>query len=388
MAEDKEKSARRRLPSHVFEGRIVKTKTFINSCYGFEVSTSKLLFLMMSKLDPYDEQFREVFIPVVEIQAKMQLASTAIYTELDGMSDRMMALFIRVPTEGGGYKKLSVFNMFEYIPAAQSETGQAGIKFVFHQDIQPFLLKIDGRTNPFTELYLEYFRRCKKKYSYRLYELLKAHNDFRTRQFTLQDLREKLDIGTKYSGYGMFKQKVIVPTVEDLSSNTDIVVLMDEIKSNRKIVGVRFTWFESADFLKAVEEEGVIDVKPRISGFENKDAFVKVLFNRFEENYHMKFERAFNALPKKERDDLIEEFREMSVNNSSLKSALRSADGNMREALALNTTLMSVFRSKYKAKLLKSKEYDFIEYARACGHEVEQTNAGWRLTQPILYENM
>jgi plasmid replication initiation protein len=369
----------------VFEGRIVKTNALIESSYGFDVAASRLLALMMSRVNPYGEGFEELTLTVTEIQDKLGLRSQSIYTQLDQMSDYMMGLFIRTPVGHKSYAKITVLQSFQYISAQDAEDGAAKISFVFHDDMKSHLVNIDGKKDYFTSLYLEYFRQLQKRYSYRLYELFKQHNTFRTRKFALADLREKLDLGEKYKTYGLLKLKVLLPAVDDISKNTDLIVMMDEITQGRKVVGVRFTWFENADFLKAVNDDAIEVVSQSVENFDDVASFVKTMHARYEESYHLKFERAFQGLTKKERAAMFEQFEATLLAHGTLSSIFRGRHkGSVQDALT-NATIYALFRRTFAKDLLKPKDRNFEDYAKAMGHEVEEKNGGWTLKNPSLF---
>lgn len=369
----------------VFESRIVKTNALIESSYGFNVAASRLLSLMMSRVNPYAEGFEELTLSVTEIQEKLGIRSQSIYTQLDQMSDYMMGLFIRIPIGKKSYAKITVLEKFKYVAATDAADGIAKVLFIFHEDMKSHLVNIDGKKDYFTNLYLEYFKQLQRAYSYRLYELFKQHNAFRTRKFALSDLREKLDLGDKYKTYGLLKLKVLTPSVEDISKNTDLIVMMDEIPQGRKVVGVRFTWFENADFLKAVDDDAIEVTSTKAEPFDDAISFVNTMYARYEEAYHLKFERAFQGLTKKEREAMFEQFESTLLSHGTLSTIFRARhNGSIPDALT-NTTIYALFRRTFAKDLLKPKDRNFEAYAKAMGHEVEEKNGVWTLKNPSLF---
>lgn len=61
------------------------------------------------------------------------------------------------------------------------------------------------------------------------------------RSFLLSELKEILQLGDKYSAYGHFKSKVLMPSVGEVNANTDLIVSLEERKVGRSVVQLDFS---------------------------------------------------------------------------------------------------------------------------------------------------
>ena len=97
----------------------------------------------------------------------------------------------------------------------------------------------------------------KSTYGIRLYELLKSYSNLKTKRFSLDELRERLDADTASykKNYGLFKKYVLEPALKDIEYS-DLRVSYIEIKEGRKVIAVDFVI--SQDVL-AYYERGLLD---------------------------------------------------------------------------------------------------------------------------------
>src|SRR5690606_24538799 len=78
--------------------------------------------------------------------------------------------------------------------------------------------------------------------SIRLYELMKKWEYLGKWEITIEKLKDRLGIKQQsYSVYGNFKNRIIVPSINELNEKTDIQISFKEIKTGRKVVGFEFT---------------------------------------------------------------------------------------------------------------------------------------------------
>lgn len=135
------------------------------------------------------------------------------------------------------------------------------ISFRFDPRITQYLFNV---RKYFTEYQLGNALRMRSVYSIRLYELMKSYGNLKGKSFTLDELAYLLgaDIRTEkmrikredgqetivyitkdnksYKQYRNLKQKVIDPAIKEINEGTDILLSYEEIKTGRKVTGIRF----------------------------------------------------------------------------------------------------------------------------------------------------
>ena len=123
------------------------------------------------------------------------------------------------------------------LSSAKYIEGTGTIEMCISPEIKPFLMDL---AKGFTTYSLNYALSLKSIYSQRIYELLSRFKDLGSWRIKMDDLRHILKIENKYSGYGMFKQKVIEVAQQELAEKTDITFSVEEIKRLRKVTELIF----------------------------------------------------------------------------------------------------------------------------------------------------
>ena len=103
--------------------------------------------------------------------------------------------------------------------------------------LKPYFLQLKDN---FTKYYLENILELKSFYSIRIYELVKQYENIKSREITIDELKEILDIGNSYKLYGHFKEKVLTVAQKEINEKTDINLTFEEIKKIRKVTGIKF----------------------------------------------------------------------------------------------------------------------------------------------------
>ena len=83
--------------------------------------------------------------------------------------------------------------------------------------------------------------RLKKDYSLDFYHLAKKHQAMGGFQITLDDLFEQLGLPESYQDLSNLKRRVIIPSLDEITANTDIDLSYENVKRGRSVVGFKFT---------------------------------------------------------------------------------------------------------------------------------------------------
>lgn len=131
--------------------------------------------------------------------------------------------------------------------------------------MKPYLLHLHEN---FTKYELVYTLRMKHSTTPRLYELLKSYhfNDLKPYTVTLdlEELRKLLDAEKKtYQEYKYFKRYIIDKSVDEINSQTDIVVSVNPIKKKRIVYALEFhiERQKTADILANIAETDKVFLK-------------------------------------------------------------------------------------------------------------------------------
>ena len=213
----------------VLQNRVVE-------CYRSMSLDEKRLFIMATPLarttkissnDP-------VFISSSEFSKECGIDLSTAYTALELASERLFTRFFGYTAENGDRVKMRWLNKVIY------KAGQGGSELYFSDEVLLLLREFDA-LNPYTKYKKEMVLRLKKDYSLDFYHLAKKHQTMGGFQISLDELFEQLGLPESYRRIGNLKDRVIKPSLEEITANTDIDLSYENVKRGRSVVGFKFT---------------------------------------------------------------------------------------------------------------------------------------------------
>lgn len=211
----------------VLQNRVVE-------CFKSMTLDEKRLFIMATPLARTTNvsSGEPIFISTEEFASACGLEITGAYTAL-GIATKK--LFDR----SFGYvradkKKVSIRWMYK------TAYGEGGAELYFTDEVLLLLREFDA-LNPYTKYKKEVVLRLKKDYSLDLYHLAKKHQNMGGFQITLDELFEQLGLPESYQDLSNLKKRVIKPSLDEITANTDIDLTYENVKRGRSVVGFKFT---------------------------------------------------------------------------------------------------------------------------------------------------
>ena len=211
----------------VLQNRVVE-------CFKSMTLDEKRLFIMATPLARTTNisSGEPIFISTEEFSSACGLEITGAYTAL-GIATKK--LFDR----SFGYvradrKKVSIRWMYK------TAYGEGGAELYFTDEVLLLLREFDA-LNPYTKYKKEVVLRLKKDYSLDFYHLGKKHQKMGGFQISLDELFEQLGLPESYQDLSNLKKRVIKPSLEEITANTDIDLSYENIKRGRSVVGFKFT---------------------------------------------------------------------------------------------------------------------------------------------------
>ena len=126
-----------------------------------------------------------------------------------------------------------------WVTAMEYEENSGCVSLRFGHEVIPLITKLEEQ---FTSYELQQVAGLKSAYAIRLYELLmqwKASK--RTPIFDLQEFRRQLGLAdNEYSIMGDFKKRVLIASITQINTHTDITVDYEQHKAGRTITGFFF----------------------------------------------------------------------------------------------------------------------------------------------------
>ena len=213
----------------VLQNRVVE-------CYRSMSLDEKRLFIMATPLarttkissnDP-------VFISSSEFSKECGIDLSTAYTALELASERLFTRFFGYTNAEGDRVKMRWLNKVIY------KAGQGGSELYFTDEVLLLLREFDA-LNPYTKYKKEVVLRLKKDYSLDFYHLAKKHQTMGGFQISLDELFEQLGLPESYKRLDNLKNRVIEPSLDEITTNTDIDLTYENVKRGRSVVGFKFT---------------------------------------------------------------------------------------------------------------------------------------------------
>ena len=213
----------------VLQNRVVE-------CYRSMSLDEKRLFIMATPLarttkissnDP-------VFISSSEFSKECGIDLSTAYTALELASERLFTRFFGYTNAEGDRVKMRWLNKVIY------KAGQGGSELYFTDEVLLLLREFDA-LNPYTKYKKEVVLRLKKDYSLDFYHLAKKHQTMGGFQISLDELFQQLGLPESYQDLSNLKKRVIKPSLDEITANTDIDLSYENVKRGRSVVGFKFT---------------------------------------------------------------------------------------------------------------------------------------------------
>ena len=118
------------------------------------------------------------------------------------------------------------------------EDGSVSICF---PDEVLLMLKEFDKFNPYTKYKKDIVLKLKKDYSFDLYHLAKKHQAMGQFEMSLEHIKSELGLPKSYDKLCNLKDRVIKPSLDEITANTDIDLSYENIKKGRSVVGFKFT---------------------------------------------------------------------------------------------------------------------------------------------------
>ena len=81
----------------------------------------------------------------------------------------------------------------------------------------------------------------KKDYSFDLYHLAKKHQAMGQFEMSLEHIKNELGLPPSYNKLCNLKDRVIKPSLDEITKNTDIDLTYENLKKGRSVIGFKFT---------------------------------------------------------------------------------------------------------------------------------------------------
>lgn len=207
----------------------------VAECFRGMSLDEKRLFIMATPLARTTQVSSNdaIFISSSEFSNECGIDLSTAYTSLETASDRLFTRFFSYIAENGDRIKMRWLNKVIY------KAGQGGTELYFTDEVLLLLREFDA-LNPYTKYKKEVVLRLKRDYSLDFYHFAKKHQMMGGFQISIDELFEQLGLPESYRRIGNLKDRVIHPSIDEITANTDVVLTYENVKQGRSVVGFKF----------------------------------------------------------------------------------------------------------------------------------------------------
>ena len=279
--------------------------------------------------------------------------------DLDNTYTKMLGLNMTIKHSELSFTKFNLFN--EYTVNAEERTITIQVNEKFEYILNNLLEK-------YTKFDLIDFVSLKSSYSKNMFKILKQWEGAKGKEFSLDELRELLDIPVKYDAYKI-KEKILNQIKKELSvffPNLD----MNPIKKGRVIIAYNFSWGKKHQDINYVD-----DVKIEISQ-ELQKAFEKASHNRFIQPF----------LTQDNKAELVEFFEDEKILIKGLLYAYKKIDKEFKRLSYLIKTIKTGAEQQTKTIKVVKKDKTDITIEDIQNDNIRQTSFDEIIPQPKAEE--
>ncbi len=238
------------LPSSLI---VTQSNQLVEARYSLPLAEQRLILMMLSKIQPSDDDFKEYRISINEFAEFMGIDKNHVYAECRQTTKKMLSRVLEIQETG---RLLQV----NWVSSADYVDGEGCVKLCFDPKLKPYLLQLKSN---FTSCKLEMLLSFKSQYTMRVYALLKQYGKLKEREIDLTLLREMLGLRKdQHTEYSNFKNNILKIIQKELREKADLYFDIEEIKHGRRVGAIRFHIFTreiSKSLSSSSEQSSVFD---------------------------------------------------------------------------------------------------------------------------------
>lgn len=228
----------------------IENKFIFHAQYKFTSREQKVILYLIANINPKQERFIEQIIPVRELEQVLKSDGKkwgGLYEEMRKFAKRIRTKGIEFDTNIliDGKRFPAYINWFQSVVPVQREDGEICIRFLFSQDLEPFLLSL----NQYAKINRLEIAPMKSGFSIRMFQIFRAHRDRMAKhenvsrlKYEVEGLKNLLGISGSYAEFRDFNKRVLNVVKREINDNSSIFVIDIEKQRNskRKITHITF----------------------------------------------------------------------------------------------------------------------------------------------------
>ena len=228
---------------------IYQSNPLINARKSFDLMGMRIFILGLRGLNPhfskkdrfFDEEFKETFIPAIELTKLFQ--NTKYLSEMKEACRKLFNTTIEIKNSAGEMTLTHIFKKLEY-------ESSKGLRLKFDDEMRPYILNL-AESGGYTMIKADYLFKLSSPYAVRILELLLQYQNlkqFRSlkeirRKFTFENLRYLLNVpeNAYKNRPDNFKKYVLDNPIREIIERTPYKVHYKVIKTGRRVYAFEIT---------------------------------------------------------------------------------------------------------------------------------------------------
>lgn len=215
---------------------VVKSNHVIEASYRLSLSEQRLVLMCVQQIKKdrsiaISDRFE---IAAHDFADMFEISPKRAYTELQEVADRLYDRSVTVHNPDPENPRIATtktrwISSVDYIP------GEGRIAITFAAKMIPYIAMLEGG---FTRYSLEYIAGMNSVYGIRFYEFFKCWlfgASKNTKEISMIDLKDKLELSGKYPSIKDFKLNVLDKAIDDINEHSDLYAKYENKKTGRKI---------------------------------------------------------------------------------------------------------------------------------------------------------
>lgn len=221
---------------------IIKANALVEASYHLTANEQRLILSAIAQI-PSNKTITddEIYFVNPKDMERLGLNKTTVYRELYEAAERLFSRVVTVKLPAGTLKTRWVQDIWKinnelvqdikngFATGIDSEQVTIGIRF--SKSVLPFL---NNLTSNFTKYKLTEISGFSSAYSYRIYEFLMQYQSTGYIKISLNELRERLQLGEKYPASKDLKVRVIDIAIKEINEKSPYKVEYNLIKTGKK----------------------------------------------------------------------------------------------------------------------------------------------------------
>lgn len=173
-----------------------------------------------------------ILITAEEFAKECGIKTHSAYTQLEAASKNLIKRNFSYNNDRG--KRV----LSNWVIDCTYEDGGIAIRF---PEIVLLMLKEFDKINPYTKYKKDIVLKLKRDYSFDLYHLAKKHQAMGHFEMSLDNIKSELGLPKSYDKLCNLKDRVLKPSLDEITANTDVNLTYENIKKGRSVIGFKFT---------------------------------------------------------------------------------------------------------------------------------------------------